>query len=411
MSKRYDSNRRRLQVGEYQRGNGTYEYKWRDKYGKRHSFYAPTLKDLREKKKEIIRDNLDGINIDKNKITLNDLFYLWVKVKRGIKDNTLKNYIYMYQEFVEKEIGNIRISDLKKTDIKSYYNMLAETKKIKISTIDNIQTVVHQVLEVAVEDDYLRYNPADKALKDLKKTHRKTDRNKKALTSKEQKVFEKYLMENKEYSRWQPVFCVMLWTGMRVGEATGLQWENIDFEKNIIYINQTLVYYSKGKGKGNKYAMNSPKTDSSKRIIPMTSNVRDALLLQRKFIKDNNLQCKSNIDGYDDFVFLNRFGEVLNQGVMNKALRRIVNSCNLERMEGEKKGGILLPYISNHSLRHTFTTRMCEAGVNIKVMQEVLGHASSDITMDIYAKATDDFKEIEMNIFDEFINKIQLDYN
>lgn len=95
MSKRYDDKRRLLQVGEYQRKNGTYEYKYSDKFGRRHSIYATTLKELRDKKKDILRDNIDRINIDKNKVTLNDFFYLWVKIKRGIKDNTMKNYIYI----------------------------------------------------------------------------------------------------------------------------------------------------------------------------------------------------------------------------------------------------------------------------------------------------------------------------
>jgi integrase len=72
---------------------------------------------------------------------------------------------------------------------------------------------------------------------------------------------------------------------------------------------------------------------------------------------------------------------------------------------------VILPKFSNHSLRHTFTTRMCEAGVNIKAMQEILGHAGAETTMDIYAEATKELKKSELINFEEYFimqkNKIQ----
>lgn len=69
---------------------------------------------------------------------------------------------------------------------------------------------------------------------------------------------------------------------------------------------------------------------------------------------------------------------------------------------------ILLPKFSNHSLRHAFTTRMCEAGVNIKAMQEILGHADAETTMDIYAEATDDLKRAELINFEDYFNRTKL---
>lgn len=67
---------------------------------------------------------------------------------------------------------------------------------------------------------------------------------------------------------------------------------------------------------------------------------------------------------------------------------------------------VILPKFSNHSLRHTFTTRMCEAGVNIKAMQEILGHADAETTMDIYAEATKDLKKSELINFEDYFNRI-----
>lgn len=100
IKRRKDDKNRVLKEGEYQRANGTFEYKWRDKKGKRHSVYAKTLEELREKEIDVLRDALDGIRTGKQDLTINDLYNLWVQLKRGLKDNTFSNYKYMYTQFV-----------------------------------------------------------------------------------------------------------------------------------------------------------------------------------------------------------------------------------------------------------------------------------------------------------------------
>ena len=91
------------------------------------------------------------------------------------------------------------------------------------------------------------------------------------------------------------------------------------------------------------------------------------------------------------------------QGTLNKVLRRIIRDCNYEVLDNAKgKEAITLPRFSNHSLRHTFTTRMCEAGVNIKAMQDILGHADAETTLQIYTDATKDFKKSEMINFGDY---------
>lgn len=97
---------------------------------------------------------------------------------------------------------------------------------------------------------------------------------------------------------------------------------------------------------------------------------------------------------------------VQHQGTLNKALRRIIRDCNFEVLDkGQGEDAVILPKFSNHSLRHTFTTRMCEAGVNIKAMQEILGHADAETTMDIYAEATKDLKKSEIINFEDYFTK------
>lgn len=404
-TKRKDSNNRVLKEGEYQRSNGTYEFKWRNKRGKRFSLSAKTLDELREKEVEALRDALDGVTTSNNNLTINDLYDLWLQLKRGLKANTLSNYRYMYEQYVKPHFGNSKLKELKRSDVRAFYNNLVDEKHIKVNTLDCVHSVLHQVLELAVEDEYLRYNPADNALKELKKAHKNESEKRHALTLAQQNLFEDYLWRNNKARRWYPIFVTMLWTGMRVGEITGLRWCDVDFEENTISVNHTLIYFSEGGRRGKaKFAINTTKTKAGDRIIPMLPKVREALLMEKKYQEDIDVQCEAVIDGYTDFIFVNRFGNTQHQGTLNKALYRIIRDCNYEVMDKhpDSENVVLLPNFSNHNLRHTFATRMCEAGVNLKAMQDVLGHADAETTMDIYAEATKDLKVSELKSFAEF---------
>ena len=408
VERRKDKKNRVLKEGEYQRSCGTYEFKWRDKSGGRHSISAVTLEELREKELDVLRDVLDGVKADKNNLTINDLYNSWVQLKRGLKDNTFSNYKYMYTMFVEPDFGKRKIVDLKRSDIRSFYNYLADERHVQINTIDCIHTVLHQVLELGVEDDYLRYNPSDNALKELKKARNFESTKRRALTIPEQELFEAYLSKQGQYHRWYPIFIIMLWTGMRVGEVTGLRWCDIDLEDDTISVNHTLVYYDKRNDERCTFAINTPKTAAGERIIPMLPKVKEAFLMEKQYQEECGLESRAVVDGYRDFIFINRFGNVQHQGTLNKALSRIVRDCNFEILDKpHKKDTVILPKFSNHSLRHTFTTRMCEAGVNLKVMQEILGHADAETTMDIYAEATKELKKSEMDSFAEFFKRVK----
>jgi len=407
VERRKDKKNRVLKEGEYQRSYGTYEFKWRDKSGGRHSISAVTLEELREKELDVLRDVLDGVKADKNNLTINDLYNSWVQLKHGLKDNTFSNYKYMYTMFVEPDFGKRKIVDLKRSDIRSFYNYLADERHVQINTIDCIHTVLHQVLELGVEDDYLRYNPSDNALKELKKARNFEVTKRRALTVPEQELFEAYLSKQGQYHRWYPIFIIMLWTGMRVGEVTGLRWCDIDLEDDTISVNHTLVYYDKRNDERCTFAINTPKTAAGERIIPMLPKVKEAFMMEKQYQEECGLESRAVVDGYRDFIFVNRFGNVQHQGTLNKALTRIVRDCNFEILDKpHKKDTVILPKFSNHSLRHTFTTRMCEAGVNLKVMQEILGHADAETTMDIYAEATKELKKSELDSFAEFFRRV-----
>lgn len=387
-----------LRKGETQRPNGGFDYRWTDEYGKRHSIYAPTLDELRQKEEAITKDQCDGIKTEARFITINEMFGRWKQLKRGLKDNTFQNYQYLYNQFVAPRFGKKRISSLVKSDVKRFYNTLADERGLAISTIDGVHTVLHQVLDMAVEDAYIRHNPSDNVLKELKQTHSSSER-RRALTKQEQDLFLSYLRSSEKYRHWYPVFAVMLGTGLRVGEAVGLRWCDIDLDDGMIDINHTLVYY-RHETNGCYCNIHTPKTRNGIRKVPMLDFVKDAFLEEKQCQMDNSIRCVSTIDGYTDFIFVNRFGEPQHQGTLNKALRRIIRDCNDEILLKGKRNPILLPQFSCHILRHTFTTRMCEAGVNVKVIQDTLGHADVSTTLNIYADVTKELKKTEFVSFE-----------
>lgn len=353
---RFDSNRTRLKTGETQRPNGTYAYRWSTPDGKRHSIYAPTLEKLREQEEQIIVDKHDGIRSDVKSITVNEMFNLWCQLKRGIKDSTFKNYIYMYELFVKPSFGKNRLVQVKKSDVRKFYNSLADGKVLKIATIDNVHNVLHQVFQVAVDDGMIRQNPTDNMLKELKLSHGFEREKKEALTVAQQKLFFDYMLSHPKDTHWYPVFYVMANTGMRVGEITGLRWSDIDLKKGIIRVNHTLVYYNHRDEKGCYFSINTPKTKAGEREIPMTEGVKQAFLMEREFQSQAEISSKSRVDGYDDFIFVNRYGDVQNQGNLNKALRRMMRDCNDEILEkyGVDSDPVLLPQFSCHILRHPY---------------------------------------------------------
>lgn len=406
MARRKDSDGRVLKENESQRKDGTYMYRWRTSTGKREAIYAPTLDILREKEENIQRDKYDGIRTDAKNVTLNDIYDLWKCMKKGVKDNTFQGYLYTWERFVRDDIGKTRIVTLKKSDIRRYYNKMIDERGLKFATVDSIHTVMHQVLDIAVEDGYIRNNIGDKVLKELKQARNLEAEKKKALTVEEQELFLNYLEETPMYNHWFPIFSFMLGTGCRVGEVTGLRWDDIDEKEGFVDINHTLVYYQHADN-GCYFGINTPKTKKGERTIPMMESVKEALRQEKEYQDITGIHCIVTVQGYTNFIFVNKNGNVQNQGTLNKALRRIIRDCNqkvLDNRKGNEKV-VLLPNFSCHTLRHTFATRLCEAGVNIKVIQEILGHSDISTTLDIYTDATSDFKKSEMATFEDFMNK------
>ena len=405
--KRKDKDRIVLKTGESQRPNGTSDYRWTGRDGKRHVVYAKTLEELRKKEEQVQNDTYQGLKAEARNVTINEMFDLWCQIKRGLKNNTFENYKYMYNLFVRPNFGKHRIYTLKKSDVKRFYNMLVDERNVQASTIDTVHTVLHQVLQMAVDDRYISNNPSDGVLKELKKSHVFKTEKRRALTKPQQDLLLNYLKTHPTYRHWYPLFAVLIGTGMRIGELAGLRWCDIDLEEGIIDVNHTLVHYDHrepGAKKGCYSNIHTPKTQAGVRQIFMLEFVKEAFLMEREYQQLMGIQCNVVIDGYTDFIFLNKNGNTYHQGTVNKTIRRITRDCNDEvllKHEGEEDP-VLLPHFSCHSLRHTFTTRMCEAGVNVKVVQDTLGHADIATTLGIYVDVTKEFKKQQFAGLEDF---------
>ena len=165
-----------------------------------------------------------------------------------------------------------------------------------------------------------------------------------------------------------------------------------------------VLYYSKGKSLGGEYKINPPKTKSSKRTIPMLPKVREAFLKEKEYQEILGIKCAANIDGYTNFVFLNNKGNVLSYNKLNYKLLCISKAIN-EKLHKEDPEAPDFPHVHNHMLRHTFATRMREAGADMKATSEMMGHEGILITLTTYTNASREFKTRELSTLNDYYNK------
>ena len=281
--------------------------------------------------------------------------------------------------------------------IKKFYYSLILEKGFKPNSMEIVHTLLHPTFTMAVRDGLLRLNPTEGVMAEIKKSHcwEKTKRH--ALTVAEQRAFTNYIANSEEYRGWFPLFTVMLGTGCRIGEVLGLRWQDVDFKNRTISINHNLVYRVQEDGTCTNH-VNSPKTKAGIRIIPMIDEVFDAFLEEYQYQKVIGF-CTDEIDGYSGFVFCTGDGKVYLPNAINRTIRSICADYNKEeesKAKEENRDPVLLPKFSCHILRHTFCTRFCENETNLKVIQEIMGHADISTTMDVYAEAAQEKKKESM---------------
>lgn len=268
-SKRYDSKGIVLKTGEYQRKDGMYLYKYNDSLGKPRVIYSSTLAELRVKKEQIEQDLKDGIKTAKeNTLTVNDMFDRYIATKTELKDSTRNNYKYMYEHYIRDSFGQKKLASVKYSDVKAFYTSLIKDKGFKPNSMEILHTILHPTFTLAVRDDYIRKNPTDGVMAEIKKSHNWEKPKRHALTEEQQSAFINFVANSDTYKHWLSLFTTFLGTGCRVGEIIGLRWKDCDFENNTISINHNTIYRQQEDGKC-RFNITTPKTESGKRIIPM----------------------------------------------------------------------------------------------------------------------------------------------
>ena len=166
---------------------------------------------------------------------------------------------------------------------------------------------------------------------------------------------------------------LVLNTGLRMGEALALKWDDVNFEKKTVSVNKNLVLV-RNRGKGDKkyklILQDKPKTEKGKRIIPLNTATISAL--------EDLKACP----GYHEhgFIIHTRNGNPVLPRVFEQMLELMCKAAGIRK-------------IGVHALRHTYATRLFENGVDIKVISELLGHSSTEITYRIYIHVIDSLKE------------------
>ena len=400
---RKDSRGYALSTGECQRSDGRYSYSYTDRCRKRHTIYAKSLVELRNKEKNLQKQLLDGVDpFAADRWTLNDMYDRYMSQKFNLKETTKANYMYMYEHLVRDSFGRLKLSSIKYTDVKRFYYELVTEKGIKPNTIETVHNTIHPSLQLAVREEILRINPSDGVMGELKRSKIWEKPKRHALTKPQQDALMEYITSHREYAGWVPIITVLIGTGMRIGETLGLRWCDVNFKTRVISVNHNLSERPvPGENRCARH-IQTPKTEAGERTIPMIDEVYEAFLTEYQIQKCIGF-CKEEIDGYSGFIFTTSEGRVYNAACINNALHRIRDNYNKEEKalaKKEKREALLLPSFSAHVLRHTFCTRFCENETNLKVIQEIMGHADIQTTMDIYAEATEEKKQ-------EVINNLQ----
>lgn len=382
---RKDSKGRNLKTGESQRKDGMYQYRYKDLDNKRKTVYSwklirsdkcPAGKKedvcLREKEEEIQETLRKGINNKGRYITLNDMFdsYLIRKRHRGepLAESTRINYKLMWNKHIrESRLGNMKLLDIVKPDIVSLYQQLAEIG-ISYGTITFYNKVLSSIFNMAIDDNILEKNPAKRALNEVEGEQKRRN----ALTVAQQEELLSYARKM-DYSMYQKLV-ILLYTMCRISEFAGLTWEDINFEDRVITIDHQLRFLKSGKDKKSTYHI-TPTKSGRKRVLPMTEEVYQIL----KEIRESSPDSKKTemIEGKTGFLFHTASGKLIYDSLFVLELKTFMAGYNCS---AKNKIENLTPHI----LRHTGCTRNAETGMDIKVLQYLMGHSNSQITNEVY---------------------------
>ena len=332
---------------------------------KRKAFYGKTRKEVQEKLTVALNDVNDNAYVEPSSMTVAKWMDVWLKEykKNSLKPKTYNDYYRINCNSIAPSLGSIKLKNLRGDQIQGLINGLAD-RGLCYGTITKTHKIIKMALAQAVKNGLIKRNVADNAITPKQARKAKV---REVLTAEEQDAFiaaAKNLPDGK-------MFIFMLGTGLRLGEALGLTWEDVSFEEGEINVRHNMVYTKDYDDPNSKWhhEQGTPKTEASIRIIPLIPPLIELLHIIKQ---EQQEQETAGIQYEDNLVFTGSIGNIRYRSRLTDAFRRILREAGISKK------------MSSHSLRHTFATRGLENGIELRVMQELLGHASLSMTADLY---------------------------
>ncbi|MDR2650562.1 MAG: site-specific integrase [Clostridiales bacterium] len=337
---------------------------------KRKAFYGKTRREVQGKMASALSELNHGLFVEPSKITVNEWLDIWLETYKtlSVKPTTLLIYMSRADNHIRPAIGHLKIQELRRDAIQSMINELS--RRLAPETVKGVYITLHAALEQACQNNLISANFASSAvLPKAGKTRAQV------FTTEEQHRF----MDAAKTSYMGEMFLLDLGTGLRIGELISLTWNDIDFENSVLRVNRTLNIVKSVEGSGQKWlkTFGTPKTASSVRSIPLLPYMSELLKSVKKRQDERGMKVR-----YEDnnLVFATRSGRPLDPRNMQRVFQAIL-----------KRAGLSGFHI--HSLRHTFATRGLEQGIELRVLQELLGHSTIKITADLYTHVLPDMKK------------------
>lgn len=386
-------NGKELGTGLRQRADGTYSARYTNRFGERKELYGKNLSELKMRLNKAIYDDANRVP-EENKFTLSQWYKKWIEIHKYqvIRNNTKTYYNQIFTKHIEPTLGKKKLQDITQLDIKSLLKEL-DKKGYQYETKNKVRILLLDMFDKAMVDDYVQKNPCKgvKVLRDEKKDLR-------VLTREEQTEF----FECSKGTFYDNLFVVAITTGLRQGELCALAWDDIDLKRKEISVTKTLLYQKLEGDSKKEFHINPPKTKSSKRTVPI--NKQCELALKKQYMQKNIIMSKKSakpLKGFENLLFTTKFGTPLCDQIIIDAIKRIVDEINICKDELEQ-----FEMFSPHCFRHSFATRCFEADIPPKTVQKYLGHASLQMTVDLYTSVLESKKHEDMQKLEGVLDEV-----